>query len=143
MCFHRKVGYQLITSQQDLFPQLEDVDMDSHVLAWVIRGLQLTGQSIDIQLLPFYFESFSALFKAKFKDTSNHQARLRENDLADMICQARDDAEKMWKKKIFTNRESGGLNCPSHPYTKSLTKIWKAFDWADPRKDAAAEVDSE
>ncbi|ROV99637.1 hypothetical protein VSDG_03075 [Cytospora chrysosperma] len=127
----------------DFFPQLEDVDMDNHVLAWVIRGLQLTGQSVDIELLPAYLTSFSALFKAKFGDTANHQARLQENDIVDMTCQARDDAEKMWVEKITSNKNSGGVKCPSHPYNNDMGKIWKAIDWSDPREDAAPDEEDE
>jgi hypothetical protein len=129
--------------QQDFFPQLEDVDMDNHVLAWVIRGLQLTGQSVDIELLPDYLTSFSTLFKAKFGDTANHQARLQENEIVDMICQAREDAEKMWVQKVTPNKNSGGVKCPSHPYINDMGKIWKAIDWSDPREDSAPDEEEE
>lgn len=112
--------------------------MDNHVLAWVVRGLQLTGQSIDIELLPLYLGAFSALFRAKFGDTANHQARLVVDDLVDMTCQARDDAERILEKETSQCKQPGALRCPSHPYVEDVAKIWKAFDWTDPRQNAAA-----
>ncbi|KKY31348.1 hypothetical protein UCDDA912_g08692 [Diaporthe ampelina] len=81
----------------DLFPNLEHVDVDNYVLACMISGLRLTGQSIDIGLVEPCVEAFSRIFKQKFGDTANHSPRIAKSDLIDMICQARDDAEKMVK----------------------------------------------
>ncbi|KAK7738352.1 hypothetical protein SLS53_006163 [Cytospora paraplurivora] len=124
----------------DLFPELEDIDMDEHMLAWMIRGLQITGQSIDIDLLPACLISFSELFNNKFKleGTLNHPVRLRTGELADMICQARDDAEKMMDIESCDDKESDDLiECPSHPYMDDMKKIWKAHVWSDPREKSA------
>lgn len=105
---------------QDLFPSLEDVDVDNHVLACMISGLRLTGQSIDITLIEPCVKSFSRLYKQKFGETANHPSELMRGELIDMTCQARDDAEKM-VKKIPLNSES---------------KVRVPHLWVDPRDDA-------
>lgn len=94
--------------------------MDSHVLRWMVSGLHITGQSIDIGLIAPCLESFSRLYKQKFGDTANHPAKMTKGDLIDMICQARGDAEMM-VEKITPNSES---------------KVWAAHFWVDPRDDA-------
>lgn len=112
--------------------------MDEHLLAWMIRGLQLTGQSIDIDLMPACLVSFSELFNNKFKGIANHQVRFRTGELTDMICQARDDAEKMTDMVPSSDKESDDLiECPSHPYMDVMDKIWKAHLWSDPREKSA------
>lgn len=86
----------------------------------MISGLRLTGQSIDIGLVEPCVEAFSRIFKQKFGDTANHSPRIAKSDLIDMICQARDDAEKMVK------------NTPL-----SLgSQVWVPHRWVDPRDDA-------
>ncbi|ROW11807.1 hypothetical protein VPNG_05031 [Cytospora leucostoma] len=122
----------------DLFPELEDIAMDEHMLAWMIRGLQLTGQSIDIELIPACLVSFSELFNNKFKGVASHQVRFRTGELTDMICQARDDAEKMTDMESSDGKGSDDLiECPSHPYMDDMDKIWKAHLWSDPREESA------
>ena len=97
--------------------------MDNHMLAWMIRGLQLTGQSVNVEILPFYLKSFSELYRAKFKDNSNHHARLRTSSLTDMICQALDDAEAAMK---FSRRKPAGKKGPNQPHTSDGSKTRKA-----------------
>lgn len=105
---------------QDLFPNLENVDVDNYVLACMVSGLRLTGQSIDIGLIEPCIESFSRIYKQKFGDTANHPPKIAQGDLIDMILQARDDAEKMVK------------NIPLN----SGSKVWVPHHWVDPRDDA-------
>lgn len=105
---------------QDLFPSLEDVDVDNHVLACMISGLRFTGQSIDISLIEPCVKAFSRLYKQKFGETANHPSEMMRGELVDMTCQARDDAEKM-VKKIPLNSES---------------KVWVPHSWVDHRDDA-------
>lgn len=105
---------------QDLFPNLENVDVDNHVLACMISGLRLTGQSIDISLIEPCVTSFSRLYKHKFGETDNHPTEMAKRELIDMICQARDDAEKM-ARKVPSNLEP---------------KVWVPHVWVDPRYDA-------
>ncbi|KAG6368341.1 hypothetical protein INS49_002546 [Diaporthe citri] len=82
----------------NLFPNLENVDVDNHVLTCMISGLRLTGQSIDIGLIEPCIKSFSRLYVQKFGETANHPTTMAKADLLNMICQARDDAETMVKK---------------------------------------------
>ncbi|KAK2597288.1 hypothetical protein N8I77_013148 [Diaporthe amygdali] len=103
----------------DLFPNLEDVDIDNHVLAWMISGLRATGQSVDINLIEPCVICFSRLYKQKYGETSNHQVNMKKGVLVDMICQARDDAEKMVKRS------------PSN----SNRKVWAPHLWIDPRQN--------
>ncbi|KAL1873499.1 hypothetical protein Daus18300_003862 [Diaporthe australafricana] len=103
----------------DLFPNLENADIDNHLLSWMICGLRVTGQSIDITLIEPCVISFSRLYKKKFGKTANHQKDIEDSVLIDMICQARDDAEKVVKKNPF----------PSDP------KVWAPHFWIDPRQD--------
>lgn len=110
----------LTNYSQDLFPNLEDLDVDQHVLTCMVSGLRLTGQSIDIGLIEPCIKSFSRLYKQKFGETANHPPAIAQGDLIDMICRARDDAEKMIKKT------------PSN----SEPKVWVPHWWSDPRYDA-------
>ncbi|KAK7718660.1 hypothetical protein SLS64_002620 [Diaporthe eres] len=104
----------------DLFPNLENVDVDNHVLTCMISGLRFTGQSIDISLIEPCIKSFSRLYIQKFGETANHPATMEKGELLDMVCQARDDAEKMVKETSL-NSES---------------KVWVPHHWVDPRDDA-------
>lgn len=119
--------------------------MDKHMLAWMIRGLQLTGQSIDIELLPPCLISFSALFRDKFKGKPSHEVRFRATAITDMICQARNDAEKMVELELEdSQKKSAPRKYSSHPYTDEAEKIWKGFGWSDPRQDSAMQdIDEE
>lgn len=110
----------LTSHSQDLFPNLEDVDVDDHVLTCMVSGLHITGQSISIGLIEPCVKSFSRLYKQKFGETANHPPAMAKRDLMDMICQARDDAEQMIKKTPL-NLEP---------------KVWVPHLWSDPRYDA-------
>lgn len=81
----------------------------------MVLGLHETGQSIEIGLIEPCIKSYSRLYKQKFGD--NHPIAMAKGDLIDMICQARDDAEKMLKKA-------------------PLNKVRVAHSWVDPRYDA-------
>ncbi|KAI3394592.1 hypothetical protein diail_2515 [Diaporthe ilicicola] len=110
----------------DLFPSLENVDVDNHLLSWMIYGLNITGQSLGISLIEPFIISFSRLYKKNFRETANHQSKMEKGVLIDMICQARDDAEKMMKNAPF----------------ESDPKVWAPHFWTDPRQDVEpVEVD--
>lgn len=82
--------------KQELFPELqEQVDMDSHGLAWMLQGLQITGQSIDMQLVRPYTIAFSQRLKDFLGgSTRKHVSRIGRDKLVDMVVQARNDAEE-------------------------------------------------
>lgn len=81
----------------------------------MVHGLRVTGQSIEIGLIEPCIQSYSRIYKQKFGDS--RPAKMAKGDLIDMICQARDDAEKMHKKA-------------------PLNKVRVAHSWVDPRHDA-------
>lgn len=83
----------------------------------MISGLRFTGQSIDISLIEPCIKSYSRLYKQKFGETANHPTKIERGDLVDLICQARDDGEKLLK--------NGPLN-----------KVRVPHFWFDPRDDA-------
>lgn len=85
----------------------------------MICGLRVIGQSIDMTLIEPCVISFSRLYKKKFGKIANHQKNMEDGVLIDMICQARDDAEKMVKKNPFS----------------SDPKVWAPHFWIDPRQD--------
>ena len=95
--------------------------MDNHVLSCMVSGLRITGQSIGIGLIEPCIRSFSRLYIQKFGETANHPANIAKGDLLDMICQARDDAEKAVKKT-----------------PRSDSKVWVPHFWADPRDASGA-----
>ncbi|KUI70794.1 hypothetical protein VM1G_06492 [Cytospora mali] len=142
----------------DLFPELENIDINNYTLAWMTRGLQITRQSIDMELLPYYLICFSDLFNNQFKDTPNEKIRFRRCEITDMICQARDDAEKMMdvgfssgndhdekeeEEKKKKKKKTGSLKRPNHPSAKELSKISKRNKWSNPSDDPAPKGEDE
>ncbi|KUI59653.1 hypothetical protein VP1G_06924 [Cytospora mali] len=136
----------------DLFPELENIDINNYTLAWMIRGLQITKQSIDIELLPYYLICFSGLFNNQFKDTPNDKVRFRRCEITEMICQARDDAEKMMDMEFASGddhdekenkKKTGCLKRPNYPSTEELSKIWKRNKWSSPSEDPAPKGENE
>ncbi|KAJ4397715.1 hypothetical protein N0V93_001950 [Gnomoniopsis smithogilvyi] len=94
-------------------------DMQDHVLGWIVKGLQMTGQSLRIDILHPYLIAFAELYEAKFPAGQNN--RMLRDELVDMICCARDKAEEMLRLAAIergSNRASlrAEGDCPSHPY---------------------------
>lgn len=107
----------------------------------MIRGLQITGQSIDIELLRPSLIAFSKQFASQFGNAS--QQRVSKDTLVNMICCARDDAEEMLRTEAISNGMDAravreGQECPSHPYMDPEQKqVWAGYVWeAPPRKEA-------
>lgn len=59
----------------------------------MIRGLQETGQSVDIELLRPLVIAYSDIFHQKFKGRSKNRVRMTQEDRVTLICRARDEAE--------------------------------------------------
>lgn len=88
----------------------------------MIKGLQVTGQSLSIEILRPCLIAFAEQYKSKFGDIPEGQnMRMSRNILVDMICCARDKAEKMLRSAAIEKGASPARlqakdECPSHPY---------------------------
>lgn len=87
----------------------------------MIKGLQITGQSLSIDLLCPCIVAFVEKYKSVFGDNAQGQTSMSRNALVDMICLARDESEEIVR---FAATENGADRarldteggCPSHPY---------------------------
>lgn len=86
------------------------------------KGLQLTGQSLNIDILPYFLVAFAKQYDSKFgTGPEGQKSHISLNVLVDMICSARDKAEEMLRLRAIERgadlvRLEAGGECPSHPY---------------------------
>lgn len=115
----------------------------------MIRGLRITGQSIDIEKLRPFVIAFSERFASKFgTSSSGHERRLSKSALVDMICHAGDDADEMLRIDAMSNgmddrivRE--GQKCPSHPHMdpdQKETRTWQVRTVREARRQESQEL---
>lgn len=61
----------------------------------MVLSLQETGQSVDIELLPFLVVSYFKIVRQVLNDASRSNVRLDQADRVQLLCRARDDAEAL------------------------------------------------
>lgn len=114
------------------------------------RALQLTGQSLDIELLRPCLVAFAEDFAARFGEDAR-QVRVSQEVLVDMICQARDEAEEMLKVEIFgaggQGEMSGGTRSSSHhaerEEVEETRRSWRPHIWGSPDQAGGLEEEVE
>lgn len=67
------------------------------------RALQITGQSIDIELVRPCLVAFGKQFASRFGEAA--QERISRDTLVDMICRARDEAEQVLRVEALGGHE--------------------------------------
>lgn len=93
----------------------------------MIRGLQITGQTIDIELLLPFLIVFNEQFAAKFGDHTQ-TSRIPKKVLVNMICRSRDAAEEVLRIEAAANGDEP--RGASHPYMDPREKmVWQTAVW--------------
>lgn len=88
----------------------------------MVKGLQITGQSLSIDVLPHFLIAFAKQYESKFRtDPHGQKSRISRNVLVDLTCSARDKAEEALRLIAIENgadraRLEAEGECPSHPY---------------------------
>ncbi|KAJ4414366.1 hypothetical protein N0V82_007974 [Gnomoniopsis sp. IMI 355080] len=128
-----------LTQLRALFQGLEDHDkVQDHVLAWMVKGLQMTGQSLSIDILRPYLIAFADQYQTKCGSVSQGRIdRMSRNVLVDMICCARDRAEETLRQADIERSADSATqgDCPSHPYfDPSEEVVYRPAVWERPNE---------
>lgn len=104
------------------------------------KGLQLTGQSLNINILRHFLVAFAKQYNAKFgTGLEGQKSHISLNVLVDMICSARDKAEEMFRLRAIKKgadrvRLEADGECPSHPYIDPDEVIHQPAIWEVPEE---------
>lgn len=85
----------------------------------MVRGLQETGQSVDIELLQVLIVTYHKAFRKQFDKTPVQLVHLDQVERVELLCRARDHAEA-WLHKRFGNREKKS----SHGHEKTVRNAY-------------------
>lgn len=107
----------------------------------MVKGLQMTGQSISMDVLPHFLVAFAKQYESTFgAGPRGQKSRISKNVLVDMICSARDEAEKALKLLAIEQgadpaRLEAEGECPSHPYLDPDAEvIYQPHIWDPPEE---------
>lgn len=107
----------------------------------MIKTLQITGQSISIDILPHFLIAFAKQFDSKVETGPQGQKSLISRDvLVDMICSARDKAEETHRLRAIEKgadraRLGAEGECPSHPYIDADEEaVYSPAIWESPEE---------
>lgn len=74
----------------------------------MVRSLQETGQSVDIELLQHFVIAYTKAFRREFKEIPPDGVQMNQVERVELLCRARDDAEDFLREQKGGDKSSEG-----------------------------------
>lgn len=132
---HGKDCSRMLTELYSIFPYLKaDTEgMSPKTLAWMLKGLRLTGSSISLPLIRAYLVAFTLEVRGEIGDKVPGRREFTIDRLVDMICAARDHAEAIVCHADGGSSSSAAENGEAFPHADENGEVWAHMPWTDTR----------
>ncbi|EON95971.1 hypothetical protein UCRPA7_8504 [Phaeoacremonium minimum UCRPA7] len=130
---HDKDCSKMLAELYSIFPYLKaDTEgMKPKTLAWMLKGLRLTGSSVDLPLIRAYLVAFNLEMRREIGDKIPKRDEFTVERLIDMLCAARDHAEAIVHHAGPSDMKAAGDKDFPHPDENG--EVWAHMNWTDTR----------